>query len=31
MERVTTQLYLLTPSDVQVSDEDRRRLEERNS
>ncbi len=31
MERVTTQLYLLTPSDVQVSDEDRRRLQERSS
>jgi cell division inhibitor SepF len=28
MERVTNQVYLLTPSDVQVSDEDRRRLEE---
>ncbi len=31
MERVTTQLYLLTPSDAQVSDEDRRRLQERSS
>lgn len=31
MERVTNQLYLLTPSDVQVSDEDRRRLQERGS
>ncbi len=31
MERVTTQVYLLTPSDVQVSDEDRRRLQERSS
>ena len=29
MERVTNQVYLLTPTDVQVSDEDRRRLEER--
>ena len=29
MERVTNQVYLLTPSDVQVSDEDRRRLQER--
>ena len=28
MERVTNQVYLLTPSDVHVSDEDRRRLEE---
>lgn len=31
MERVTNQVYLLTPSDVQVSDEDRRRLQERTS
>jgi cell division inhibitor SepF len=31
MERVTTQVYLLTPSDVQVSEEDRRRLQERSS
>lgn len=31
MERVTNQVYLLTPSDVQVSDEDRRRLQERGS
>ncbi|HWH35973.1 MAG TPA: cell division protein SepF [Acidimicrobiales bacterium] len=31
MERVTNQVYLLTPSDVQVSDEDRRRLQERNT
>jgi cell division inhibitor SepF len=31
MERVTNQIYLLTPSDVEVSDEDRRRLQERNS
>jgi cell division inhibitor SepF len=31
MERVSNQVYLLTPSDVQVSDEDRRRLQERNS
>lgn len=31
MERVTNQVYLLTPSDVQVSDEDRRRLQERNA
>ncbi len=29
MERVTNQVYLLTPTDVHVSDEDRRRLEER--
>ena len=29
MERVTNQVYLLTPTDVQVSDEDRRRLQER--
>lgn len=29
MERVTTQMYLLTPSDVQVSEDDRRRLQER--
>ncbi len=29
MERVTNQVYLLTPTDVQVSEEDRRRLEER--
>ncbi len=29
MERVTNHVYLLTPSDAQVSDEDRRRLEER--
>ncbi|MEC9424803.1 MAG: cell division protein SepF [Actinomycetota bacterium] len=26
MERITNQVYLLTPSDVEVSDEDRRRL-----
>jgi cell division inhibitor SepF len=31
MERITNQVYLLTPSDVQVSDEDRRRLQERGS
>ncbi len=31
MERVTNQVYLLTPSEVHVSDEDRRRLEERTS
>jgi cell division inhibitor SepF len=31
MERVTNQVYLLTPSEVQVSDEDRRRLQERTS
>lgn len=31
MERVTNQVYLLTPSDVQVSDEDKRRLQERSS
>lgn len=31
MERVTNQVYLLTPSDVQVSDEDRRHLQERGS
>jgi len=29
MERVATQVYLLTPSDVEVSPEDRRRLRER--
>ena len=29
MERVANQVYLLTPSDVEVSPEDRRRLEER--
>ncbi|MFP3901163.1 MAG: cell division protein SepF [Acidimicrobiia bacterium] len=29
MERVATQVYLLTPSDVEVSAEDRRRLHER--
>jgi cell division inhibitor SepF len=29
MERVATQIYLLIPSDVQVSDEDRRHLQER--
>jgi len=28
MERVTNQVYLLTPSDVEVSAEDRRRLHE---
>ncbi len=31
MERVTNQVYLLTPSEAHVSDEDRRRLEERTS
>ena len=31
MERVTNQVYLLTPTDVQVSEEDRRRLQERTS
>jgi cell division inhibitor SepF len=31
MERVTNQVYLLTPSEAQVSDEDRRRLQERSS
>lgn len=29
MERVADQVYLLTPSDVEVSDEERRRLQER--
>jgi len=29
MERVASQVYLLTPSDVEVSDEDRRRITER--
>jgi cell division inhibitor SepF len=29
MERVANQVYLLTPSDVEVSDEDRRRITER--
>jgi cell division inhibitor SepF len=29
MERVATQVYLLTPADVEVSAEDKRRLEER--
>ena len=29
MERVATQVYLLTPSDVEVSPEERRRLRER--
>jgi cell division inhibitor SepF len=29
MERVANQVYLLTPSNVEVSDEDRRRLQER--
>ena len=28
MEKVTNQVYLLTPSDVQVSDEDKRRLQQ---
>ena len=28
MERITSQVYLLTPSDVEVSAEDRRRLED---
>lgn len=31
MERVTNHVYLLTPSEVHVSDEDRRRLQERTS
>ncbi|MBC8195292.1 MAG: cell division protein SepF [Actinobacteria bacterium] len=31
MERVTSQVYLLTPSDVEVSAEDRRRLEDSGS
>lgn len=31
MERVTSQVYLLTPSDVEVSAEDRRRLEDTGS
>lgn len=31
MERVTNQVYLLTPSEAHVSDEDRRRLQERTS
>jgi FtsZ-interacting cell division protein YlmF len=26
MERITHQVYLMTPSDVEVSEEDRRRL-----
>jgi cell division inhibitor SepF len=29
MERVASQVYLLTPNDVEVSDEDRRRITER--
>jgi cell division inhibitor SepF len=29
MERVANQVYLLTPSDVEVSDEERQRLQER--
>jgi FtsZ-interacting cell division protein YlmF len=28
MERINSQVYLLTPSDVEVSVEDRRRLED---
>ncbi len=31
MERVTNQVYLLTPSNVEVSTEDRRHLQERNA
>jgi cell division inhibitor SepF len=29
MERVAPQVYLITPTDVEVSDDDRRRLQER--
>jgi cell division inhibitor SepF len=29
MERVANQVYLLTPTDVEVSPEDKRRLQER--
>ena len=29
MEKVASQVYLLTPADVEVSDEDKRRMQER--